>query len=363
MILKDEDQKRLQAHIDKATEKELAELHLLREHARGLRLTRIGSRQHYAIAPVATDGGENRLSFEPINIEIIRVADSEGNKRIETVVPLTSEVEVYKSFFEEIPVLRSFLSRLDIEYKDLSYLLPRDTSDGATPRESSISSREYLRQLREIMEWAVLLDISWNETKPLVLRDGLLRTRSLKPSTVEKMRQSFHESYIERDSLLVGVAKRSKVLSYVALALALEGPFRKKYACFCEVPDEVEKNAYNWARTWQKGDQVFGKLHLAKLIDDPRGIILPIDIPEWLLERRKEVLEYLSETARRSWPVVGYPHPLVRAHEFAVIGGFETEIISSMLVKSLIGLHDEKDISVILELIHIARELKTGGEI
>jgi len=361
MILDEEDQKRLQAHIDEATKQELEELNSLREKIRQMKVVRMGSRHHYAIAPVATDGGENRLSFEPINIEIIRVADSEGNKRIETVVPLTSEVEVYKNMFEEIPVLQRFLSRLDVEYKDLSYLLPSDTSSDISPREKAISSREYLRHLREIMEWAVLLDIAWTETKPLVLRDGLLRTKSLKPNTVEIMRKSFHESYRERESLLIGVAKRSKVLSYVALSLALEGTFRKKFACFAEVPQEIEENAYNWARTWQKGDQVFGTLHLVKLIDDPRGIVLPIDIPVWLLDRRKEVLEYLSETARRSWPVVGYPHPLVKAHEYAVIGGFEIEVISSMLVKSLINLHDEKEIAVILELIHIMRELKTGG--
>jgi hypothetical protein len=361
MILNDKDQKRLQQQIDQATEKELEELKSLREKISKLNLIRMGSRQHYTIAPVATDGGENRLSFEPVNIEIIRVADSEGNKRIEIVVPLTSEVEVYKSFFEEIPVLEKYLSRLQVEYRDLSYLLPSESSDDDTPRKKAISSREYLRHLREIMEWAVLLDIAWSDSRPLVLRDGLLRTRSLKPSTVEKMRKSFKEAYLEKESLLVGVAKRSKVLNYVALSLALEGTFRKQYACFCEVPAEIEENAYNWARTWQKGDQVFGKLHLVKLIDEPRGIILPIDIPEWLLDRRKEVLEYLSETARRSWPVVGYPHPLVKAHEYAVIGGFEVDIISSMLEKSLVNLHNTKDVSVILELIYIGRGLKTGG--
>ncbi len=361
MILEEKDIKYLQREIEKAIKLEIGGLADLREQIRKLKPKQIGTRQHYAIAPVATDGGENRLSFEPVNIEIIRVVDSEGTKHIEAIVPLTSDVDIYKEFFEEIPILRSFLSRLDIEYRDLSYLLPSE-GETSSPREKAISSREYLRHLREIMEWAVLLDIAWSDRKPLVLRDGLLRTRSLKPATVRKMAKSFENAYRDKDSLLLGVAKRSKVLSYVALSLALEGTFRKPVACYCKVPEEIEKDSYNWARTWQKGDQVFGKLHLVKLIDDPRGIILPIDIPEWLIPRRREVLEYLSETARRSWPVVGYPHPLVQAHEHAVIGGFEMEVISSILERCLIAIHSEDEKAIILELIHIGRELKIGGE-
>ena len=51
----------------------------------------------------------------------------------------------------------------------------------------------------------------------------------------------------------------------------------------------------------------------------------------------------------------------MKAHEYAVIGGFEVEVISSMLEKSLVNLHSEKDVSVILELIYVGRGLKTGG--
>jgi hypothetical protein len=66
------------------------------------------------VAPVATDGGENRISFEPMNIEIIRVVDSEGKEYVQKIIPLSLESEIFEKMFKEIPVLTNFCNRLHV---------------------------------------------------------------------------------------------------------------------------------------------------------------------------------------------------------------------------------------------------------
>ena len=72
------DLKQVREQLQRALEVERPLLAALRDQVRGFGIHEIGYRQCYAISPVATDGGENRLTFEPLNLEIIRVVDSEG---------------------------------------------------------------------------------------------------------------------------------------------------------------------------------------------------------------------------------------------------------------------------------------------
>src|SRR5207247_7484808 len=106
--------------------------------------------------------------------------------------------------------------------------------------------------------------------------------------------------YKEQGSLLVGVAKRSKVLNYLSISLALEGTFRKKYACFCEVPRDIEREAHPQWRSWLE-EATFGILHLAKLVDNPDGMVLPVDIAEWLMPLRTEMMVDLVVNANYSF--------------------------------------------------------------
>jgi hypothetical protein len=195
------------------------------------------------------------------------------------------------------------------------------------------------------------------------LRDGLLRTKAMNRATVKKLAESLEEACNQNGTLILGVAKRSKVLNYLSLAMSLEGTFQKDYPCFCEVPLELEKEAYNWARTWQEGDQVFGRMHFVKLVSGRRGLVMPVDVPVWMMNdnRRKEALEYLAATAESSFPVVGYPYPLVRAHDNAVLRGFEVEMFGSLLEKALISMHSEEEKAKVIELLRLGRGLEIGG--
>ncbi|MFQ5910754.1 MAG: DNA double-strand break repair nuclease NurA [Thermoplasmata archaeon] len=351
--------KQVRDELRLALDSERPLLEELRRQVRGFGIHEIGYRRCYAISPVATDGGENRLSFDPVNLEIIRVVDSDGRERLQKILPLSGGESVFRNSFDpkssdHVPVLVQFLERLGIEYDDLSYFL--------RPAEGGSDLRSAVRPFRDIAEWAVLLDIAWNpgRSKALVIRDGLLRTKALRKEIIAKLAKSFEDAYKDQGSLLVGVAKRSKVLNYLSLALALEGTFRKEYPCFCEIPREIERTAHPWWRTWLE-DFTFGILHLVKFVDDPDGIALPVDIPDWLMRRRKEVLEYLAETAKSSFPTIGYPEPLIKAHEGAVLHGIEMSVLEDMLVEELLEEQPVGDTERTIEHVALGRDLKRGG--
>jgi hypothetical protein len=275
--------------MKKAVDKEFPKLQNLRSFTKQLSIIELGDRPCYSIAPVATDGGQNNLTFEPLNLEIIRVVDSEGKERLQKIIPITTDPEFFWNLFEEIEVLKRFLSKLNIEYDDLSYFLPTTKGSGARN-----NFRSLIRHLRDILEWAVLLDMAWDPQKTpiLLLRDGLLRSISMKDQTIKALENSFHEAYENKGTLLVGVAKRAKVLNYYSMALNLENSFNRNYPCYCELQKNLEEEAYQQASAWV-GRRSFGDLYFAKLTESREGMILPIEIPVWLKSRDKELLEYL----------------------------------------------------------------------
>ncbi len=342
-----------------AVERELPLLRDLRGQVHNLRVQELGYRQCYAIAPVAADGGENRISFDPINIEIVRVVDSDGQERLQKILPLSGGAEPIRNSFdrkspENVPVLANFLERLDITYDELSVTLDGSIKGG--------DLHATVKNFREIAEWAVLLEIAWNpgRSKVLVIHDGLLRTMAINSRVIPKLQKSFEDAYVEKGSLLVGVAKQSKVLHYLSLALALERTMARKYPCFCEVPREMEAKAYNWARSWLER-ATFGRMHLAKLVESADALVFPVDIPDWLMGRRKEILEYLAETARDSFPTLGYPGPLIRAHEHAVLYGLEMSVLQDLLLELVLNALSVTDRSRALEHVALGRQLEKSG--
>lgn len=206
----------------------------------------------------------------------------------------------------------------------------------------------------------MLLDLAFSPGPPrLIIRDGLLRTKALRTAMVSRLAGAFQEAHEKSGSLIVGVAKRSQVLNYLSLSLFLERTFDRPYPCFCEVPLEIERRAYR-GHVWLTGSS-FGKLHLAKLTADPQGLILPVDIPPWLADRRKEALEYLVGTAQTSFPIVGYPQPLVRAHDHAVMRGLEMSVLGDLLMSAVASGFSADQAERVVRHVCFGRSLLPGG--
>jgi hypothetical protein len=342
--------------MKKAVDLEHPKLKSLRFLTKKLDIHEIGYRDCYSLAPVATVGGENNLTFESLNLEIIRVVDSEGVERVQKIIPITTDPRFFNEMFEEISILNRFLTRLDIDYDDVSYFLPITKMNG-----EKANFRTIIKHFRDILEWAVLLDMAWDpQKKPtLLLRDGLLRSMSMKDATMRSLADSFMKAYEKKDTLLIGVAKPAEVLNYYSMSLNLENAFNRKYPCYCELNKDMEEEAYHRASAWV-GHRSFGDLYLAKLTENKEGIILPIEIPSWLRDRKKEILEYVAWTSRNSFPTLGYPYPLIKAHENASLTGIEMEYLASHLKTEILGRYPDADKEKILSSIWFKKTLLKG---
>ncbi|MCL0079417.1 hypothetical protein M1O18_00690 [Dehalococcoidia bacterium] len=355
----------LQDNLKEALAIEKVNLDRLREKVRQLQVIELGYRQCYAVAPVATDGGENNLSLEPMNVEIVRVVDSDGQVHFQSFLPLTGDPEkIGERLFQNEPILARLIQRLGLsDWRELSYLY-FTSQDKADPDAllAVSDARRFIKTLRDILEWAVLAELAFQSGRPvfLLLRDGLLRTKFIKKQIFPNLAKVFKQAYDSRKAMILGVAKRSKALNYLSLALTLEGIFDRRAPCFAEVSDELEREAYTWAHTWMEG-QCFGRLHLVKLVEGHNALVLPVDVPEWLIPRRKEAFEYLAETAKSSFPVLGYPYPLVKAHENANLSGLEIGITGDLMTRALMDWVDRNDKEKILRHITLGRGLITGG--
>jgi hypothetical protein len=126
------------------------------------------------------------------------------------------------------------------------------------------------------------------------------------------------------------------------------------------VPEKLEAKAYTWAKSWMGGHS-FGKLHLAKLVEHEDALVLPIDLPQWLVSRRKEVLEYLAETAKASFPILGYPEPLVKAHENANLRGLEMTVLEHFMLEQLVASQSASDTDRTFEHVAFGRGVQRGG--
>jgi len=183
------------------------------------------------VATVAADGGENRLNLEPIRMQVIRVADSDGRVYFEDFIPQSLHPEeVFRFFFQSEPRLHRFLDFLKVSWEDL---LPN----------SDFQRSHLLEMLRELMEWAALLKLASQPPPKLLLRDGLLRSVLLPDKVFQRLHEEFARLTEKNGHVFVGVAKRSRVISYLSVALGLAEAFADETPSYLAVPSDLEQEA------------------------------------------------------------------------------------------------------------------------
>lgn len=278
------------------------------------------------VATVATDGGECRLSLEPIRVQIIRVADSQGTIYFEDFIPLSLEPsEIFRFFFKAEPRLQKFLDWLGVDW---DVLLPS----------SDFQRSHLLEMMRELMEWAALLKLASLSPPKLLVRDGLLRSVLLPDAVFQRLRDRFTAFTQKHGHLLVGVAKRSRVISYLSVAIGLAESFASGKPAYLPVPPELEREVAPTQYRWI-GSRAMGQLHIARLDLGETVPLLPVDVAAWQIERVPEVMTLLHKSARASFPIRGYPQPLIEAHTHAHLGGLEIEILEETLFTQLADRH------------------------
>jgi hypothetical protein len=356
MLLQDPDSlARLKKELAERLSADRVLLDELRAEVRPLRSAtrRIQPRSTTSIALVGTDGGNNRIQFDPFLIQLIRVVDSSNNEYcLEAITPTTDILKLSAAQFgangharTALGELMAFLGAADLP--SLSHMIRRQEDGRPT-------STSWVLTYRGLVEWAVLFNIIRSKdfgTDTVIVCDGLLRSKlfagDLFPQLMEGIRGAIEEQYRRnrRRVYLVGVAKHNAVLTRYRLAMSLEGVLQTSYPAYVEIPTGLEEKAYVWSE-WARGEDlpgreinryVGGKMFFVKFGSGPRDPIWPIDIFTPQKDQAQMVLGYLLADAAEGFPVPHYPRCLQRAHDNAALVDFDMDVLRDQVFA---GLHE-----------------------
>jgi hypothetical protein len=309
---------------------------------------RIMSRQTTAVSLVGTDGGNNRIEFDPFMAQLIRVVDSSNNEYcLEVITPTTDLVTLSKRHIEDgtpKTPLGKMMKFLGVAF--LWQLSPMIKKPPATPAPS------WVQVYRELTEWAVLFSLVREKdygTDTVIVWDGLLRSKVFSTTLFAELRKGIEQALREqktrkrRSIFVVGVAKHSKVLQRYRLAMMLEGTMRCEYPCYAEVSRELERNTYVWSEyarggeieTGEANKFVAGKMFFVKFGGRPRDPIWPVDLLESQVNDVQVVFGSLLADAIEGFPVPFYPRCLQRAHENAALVEFDMDILQQGIVSAI----------------------------
>lgn len=355
MALAENNFEELKKRVFVAYKNEEPVLNKFREFARRLRndVKPIRPYSVNAVSFVSSDGGDNRLYFNPATVELVRVVDSLGNQCALDAIASNSQASELNIRMEAsspflVEPLKKLCNDLNTDVVGLSYLL----KGLGQPGKSTGAVRVY----RDIVEWAVLYDLmkyrDWG-SDTIIVREGMLRTKSFKRKIFPQIDQLVRASYKEHKKKnitvsIVGVAKQSAVLSRLSVALELEETMHKPYPCYVRVPKDIESECYNFDRTWldtletsepdEEGKYLYqsmGKLFLVKFGDRPFDPVWPVDIAEWQLPEVDKIIGQLTKDAQPGFPIPDFPMCVQRAHDFAKVNGLEVDILQDILFEGI----------------------------
>ncbi len=238
-------------------------LEQLRQEIRPLRgaTRRIQPRSTTSISLVGTDGGNNKLQFDPFLVQLVRVVDSSNNEYcLEVVSPTTNVTSLSRNQFAADGSPATALGKM-MHYLGVDNLTKLSSmvriSEGDRP-----VSPTWVQVYRELVEWAILFTILREKdfgTDTLIVCDGLLRSKVFAGDLFAKYLIGLEEGInaqfqrAKRRVFLAGVSKSSKVLDRYRLAMALEDVLTTDYAAYVEVPRDLEEKAYVWSE-YARGD-------------------------------------------------------------------------------------------------------------
>lgn len=330
------------------------EIRPLRDNTR-----RIQPRSATTISLVATDGGNNRIQFDPFMIQLVRVVDSSNNEYcLEAVTPTTDITALSRRQFlddEPATALGELMRYLDVEtLPELSHMI-------RLPRDGRPASTNWVLTYRSLVEWAILFKIIRTKdfvTDTLIVFDGLLRSKLFARDKFTRMVGGIAEAIDaklreqRRRIYLVGVAKHNAVLARYQLAMALENVLACDYPAYVEIPREIEQKAYTWSE-WARGDDVEeegrepnrfvgGKMFFVKFGGGRRDAIWPVDVFLPQAREAPTIFGCLLADAIEGFPIAHYPRCLQKAHDNAALVNFDFDVLQDEVFRGLrIALGDD----------------------
>lgn len=329
----------------------------------------IKPRSTTSISLVASDGGNNKLQFDPFFVQLVRVVDSYGKQLcFDAVSPTTDTDELSRAQFNPDKSPRTSLGRMMhdlgvMELNRLSHMIPTGEEVRNDPHSVSPS---WVLVYRDLCEWAVLYErICYNTfaTDTLLVRDGLLKSKLFRGEGFIRLRQRIEQAIQriqkqdKRKVFLVGLAKSSKVIERYRLAMAIENTMPAGDARYVRIPRELEGKAYLWpeyargAETeGEKGEApkfVAGDMYLVRFGKNGGDPIWAVDIFTPQSGQTPEIFGYLLADAIDGFPVPFYPRCLQKAHEHAQIVDFDLTILQDEVFRAVRGLLPESQRTIL----------------
>jgi hypothetical protein len=311
---------------------------------------RIQPRSTTSVSLVAADGGNNDLRFDPFQVQIIRIVDSNRNEYwTEVISPTTPLRQLNRKHIDEArnPISPLGKMMIGLNVRSLSELSPMIQE----VREGEQRSPSWTQVYRELTEWAALLDLLKKDygSDTLIVFDGLLRSKVFRGTLFRDLGTLFQQEIerhrrSRRNVYLVGVAKHSKVIERYRLAMKLSGILRGHFPAYVEVPYEIEAKAYVWPE-YARGEEnedggeavkfLIGKMFLVKFGKRPGDAVWPVDILQPQREQASTIFGYLVKDAEEGFPISLYPRSLQKAHEAAALAGLGMEMLQDVIFKEM----------------------------
>jgi hypothetical protein len=337
---------RLQDEIRQAT---AADIHLLDEARADVRRLKPGVRRIQphntnAISIVASDGGNNRLEFNPYYMQLVRIVDTYGKPLLTSAVSTaTDTVELSRHHLENETALGKLMQALGV--RKLSQLTPMI-------RDRPVSSAWAL-VYRDLCEWAVLYELICEKdfgSHTLIVRDGLLRTKIFAGELFIRLYRAFqqaierHKHEQRRDIFLVGIAKRSEVLERYRLVMSVEDVLPTGYPLFAPVPDEMQTKVYQWAEYVRSPDDEtdgeapkfnMGSMHFVRFGAASGDPVWTVDLLASQVDQSSTIFGALLSDAAVGFPVPLYPHSLQQADAYAHVVDLDLAVLQDTLVDAV----------------------------
>ncbi len=313
---------------------------MLRSKVRLLKFVPVDPAGSYtALTFKSFDGGTFNLNFDPFEFDIIDVADSNGNIKLKFAAPNgdlqgTDDLRGIVKDLDKNPIISRFLDVLGKgSLVDISEIL---TNTGT---------------LMELGELACIFDkvaSAPEDEKTIILKDGFLRTKKLKAELIAPLLDLIKSK--KRHVKVIGVAKTSRLMFLLKAAMICERLFPDDMMGYVEVPLDIENMAYRWSghgmldpKTAVPLDYAFGSLYIAKLARY-KNLFVTVEIPKDLRHNIpiytngeiNEIMGHLAKDSASSYPVIGYPQTIMKAHEFAAGLGLPASILRDSIIRGLV---------------------------
>lgn len=304
----------------------------------------IQPRSTTAISLVASDGGNNRVEFNPFYLQVVRIVDSYGVEQfLDVVSPTTNTDDLSRKHLDNDTPLGKMMKSLGVSrLADLSPMLP------AEPRSAS-----WPLTYRDICEWAVLWDLIKNTTfttDTLVVRDGLLRSkvfaRTYFMALYEDIKDAINRTKRDRrrDIFLVGIAKHSSVLSRYELAMTISNLLPPGSPLFVPVPKQMQDEVYTWGEYTRAPDDLStgeppkfnaGSMHFVRFGRYSGDPVWTVDLLHDQQDHAQKIFGSLLADAVAGFPIPFYPLCLQQADLHAQVVDLDIKIVEDELVDAI----------------------------